>query len=520
MIIAALATIYLLGTAAFQERDFFPRFHDEHAYLLQARMLAHGRLWAPQHPLADFFETIHVHVKPVYAPIYFPGAALMHMPGVWLGVPYWITSALLSGCAVGLLYRVTAELIDGAAGVLAALMLLALPLFRQISIMIMSHTNMMLLGLAIVWAYLHWRRGRRTGWLIVIGALSGWAAITRPIDAVAWVAPVGLALLWDLRGQPVTRRAGRLLVIAAAAMPFFALQLAFNLGVTGKPLRTPYGEYLDRFSPQSLWGVGGRATTRPATTLQQKLDYHEDFTVPAMRTHDLRHMPGIWLRERVPQMVQVMLPAAPLLLLLPLGVVAVLRSPPRAVLAAPPVLFVALYGSFAYLLLHYIVVHAPGVIFLVLLGRARLAATWAANRFLACASLLGVIALMLPNFAELNWHVRDDLYIRPVMFDSYVRIPQSVQKPAIVLFRYTTGDLVHEEPVYNVDVVNPDDAPIIRAHDFGELRNRQLFEYYAARQPQRNVYLFDRRTRTLTPLGKVADLVPKPTTKTTTTSPG
>ena len=130
-----------------------------------------------------------------------------------------------------------------------------------------------------------------------------------------------------------------------------------------------------------------------------------------------------------------------------------------------------------------------------------------------------MIALTLPNFAELNWHVRDDLYIRPVMFDSYVRIPQSVQKPAIVLFRYTTGDLVHEEPVYNVDVVNPDDAPIIRAHDFGELRNQELFEYYAARQPQRNVYLFDRRTRTLTPLGKVADLVSTPPT-TTTTSPG
>src|SRR5688500_12800871 len=88
--VAALAAIYLLATALYQERDFFPRFHDEHAYMLQAQMLARGRLWMPQHELADFFETFHIFVKPVYAPIYFPGAALMHVPAVWLALPYWV----------------------------------------------------------------------------------------------------------------------------------------------------------------------------------------------------------------------------------------------------------------------------------------------------------------------------------------------------------------------------------------------------------------------------------------------
>jgi hypothetical protein len=75
-----------------------------------------------------------------------------------------------------------------------------------------------------------------------------------------------------------------------------------------------------------------------------------------------------------------------------------------------------------------------------------------------------------------------------------------------VLFRYTSGtSSPHEEPVYNVDVTWPVDARIIRAHDLGD-RNVELFRYYADRQPERNVYRFDRATGELTFLGKAADL--------------
>src|SRR5947209_18297139 len=80
-----------------------------------------------------------------------------------------------------------------------------------------------------------------------------------------------------------------------------------------------------------------------------------------------------------------------------------------------------------------------------------------------------------------------------------------IHEPAIVLFTFRAGDNVHEEPVYNVDVANPDDAPIIRAHDLGE-RNGELLRYYAASQPGRRGYRFDRRSRTLQRLGNVKAL--------------
>jgi hypothetical protein len=77
-------------------------------------------------------------------------------------------------------------------------------------------------------------------------------------------------------------------------------------------------------------------------------------------------------------------------------------------------------------------------------------------------------------------------------------------------------------------VVWPDDAPIIRAHDLGHA-NRQLYAYYAQRQPNRMVYHFDRTAGRLSPpLGNVADLAQSPTppivstttaTTTTTTNP-
>jgi hypothetical protein len=96
----------------------------------------------------------------------------------------------------------------------------------------------------------------------------------------------------------------------------------------------------------------------------------------------------------------------------------------------------------------------------------------------------------------LNPEVADDL-VRPTMVYSYKVLPTQVEKPALVMFTYRKGNNMHEEPVYNIDVANIDDAPIVRAHDLGPERDRALIEYYAKKQPQRHVYRFDRGTGVL-----------------------
>ena len=55
--------------------------HDEAAYLLQAKLYASGHWTAPGPPLPEFFEQYHVLVTPRLTPKYFPGHALMLVPG-------------------------------------------------------------------------------------------------------------------------------------------------------------------------------------------------------------------------------------------------------------------------------------------------------------------------------------------------------------------------------------------------------------------------------------------------------
>ena len=65
---------------------------------------------------------------------------------------------------------------------------------------------------------------------------------------------------------------------------------------------------------------------------------------------------------------------------------------------------------------------------------------------------------------------------------------------------------VHEEPVYNIEAAEIDDNRIVRAQDLGASENAKLVRYYAQREPDRRVYLFDRSTKKLTELGLVSDL--------------
>src|SRR5207302_313471 len=70
-------------------------------------------------------------------------------------------------------------------------------------------------------------------WLLLIGACSGWAAITRPVDALILAIPVGVALLIDLGRATWPTRIRSLALPILAAIPFLAIQATLNRGVTG-----------------------------------------------------------------------------------------------------------------------------------------------------------------------------------------------------------------------------------------------------------------------------------------------
>ena len=510
VVIALLSAGYFLCTALLQDRDLFPKTHDEGSYAIQMQMLARGRLWMPQHPLADFFDSFYLIVKPVYASQYFPGTALMYVPGVWLGWPTWVLPLLASGVIVALVCWMVTEIVDGAAGALAALLMVSLGWFRMLSILLFSQVPMLLLGLLVIWAWLRWRRSRRPAWLLGVGVFAGWGAITRPQDALCYAVPVGVAIGYDLLRQPARRWAIAAALVVAGAAPFLALQARLDRGVTGSAFNTPFQLYAQRDFPQTGFGFPRYdPNVRPASPLPQKQALYDQWAVPYVKLHQPGAIAGAWVRRWLPMLFSAALPVRVLMIPAIVGLLG-LTTAPRRVLAATLPLFVLTYVPHTFFLEHYAVVAAPAVLLCVVLGLRTLEETFPRYRSaVRAASAAAVVSLSLSSLHELNRSIDDETFHSPMLRFVNEQLPYlpDVQKPAVVLFRYAPGDDPTREPVYNFTTAWPDDAKIIRAHDLGN-RNREILQYYARLQPERTFYRFDRKTSILTPLGPAKALAP------------
>src|SRR5262249_28506609 len=187
---------------------------------------------------------------------------------------------------VGLTYRVLTELVDGVAGLLGGLLVLALQHFRFVSIMMLGQPVMMLWSLLGIWAWLVWQRQKKNGWLLAIGIVFGWAGITRPVDALCVAVPVGAGIVWSLRGRPMTRCLTPFALILAGGVPFLTIQLIANKGITGHWLETPYRAYLARDYPGITLGFAPFGPEwKPTSNLLQKRVYYEDYIVPELKNH-------------------------------------------------------------------------------------------------------------------------------------------------------------------------------------------------------------------------------------------
>lgn len=511
--VSVCAAASFLIIAYVQSWDFILRFQDEHSYALQLQMLAHGRLWMPPFDprIAHFFSSLNIFVRPVYGSIYFPGTALMFVSSVWLHLPFWALPLIAGAACVGLTYLILLELLDGSWALVGAVMLAALPKFRSVSLMLLSQTPLLLLGLLLILAWLKWRRKPSLYFAIVIGFLAGWAAVTRPLDAVCFAVPVGVAMLFDLRNRQASGSIwlSTAFCIVAGAAPFLALQAIQNHGMSGRWTRFPIDQYHAQTYPAPLFGFHAvNWAAVPTPTLPQDADLMRSSAWPMFRAHTLGNLPKELWRVRLPRMLRTDLPAAPLAFLLPVGLLA-LKDRRRLVVAATPILFFVLYVPYIFYQEHYLVVAAPGLILLALLGLRLIAGAWPGG-LPEPAVLLLALGLSIGAFAqtdEQNWAPWMDM----------VRVEQRLQslphEPALVFFRYHSDrpdvNISFHEPVYNVDTPLPEDATIVRAHDLGA-RDEELVRYFARRQPQRQVYLYDRLDDSITPLGTAGEVARNP----------
>jgi hypothetical protein len=348
------------------------------------------------------------------------------------------------------------------------------------------------------------------GWLILAGGAAGWCAITRPLDTFCVIGPTAIVWLIELSHRwPVRRIALGVILALLAAAPFVAIQLIFDRAITGNLLESPVALY-DRTYLQ-IHGLGFHRLDpnfKPPLNLPQLQVFYYDLWKPQLEAYTPINAFRQLVSERLPSVVGAVLPSSLLLVLAIAGVLG-LTDRRRVVLwIIMPLYLAAMFFYFSFLG-HYCTVFLPAAILSVLLGSRAVQRAWpgpVTQTFLP----LAIVGLSLLGWPEINGHHTESTAGMSLMEMNYTALPHAVEAPAIVLFTFDTPAAVHEEPVYNWNVAWPDDAPIIRAHDLGDRENVKLYKYYAARQPDRRVYLFDRATRALKPLGRVADLAVHP----------
>lgn len=251
-----------------------PHLEDEIAYLFQAKVFASGNIvadipeprgayWQPF--VIDYGETGNRFGK------YTPGWPLLLSFGVLIG-QWWLMNALFSALTVAVIYRLGREVYSADVGVIAAILAAFSPMALLLNGSLMGHTSA--LFYAVTFAYAYWRimQGRHTlRWGILAGVMLGLLVMTRPLTAIAVVAPFVLwSLLRLLRAALMTDRVqGRFWRVIRVLRPLVALGVitlifsatipAFNhvaTGDAGKNLYTLVWDY-DRIGFGECCGRSG-----------------------------------------------------------------------------------------------------------------------------------------------------------------------------------------------------------------------------------------------------------------------
>lgn len=510
--LAALASgIYLYATARRQGTEFILYFHDEHSFMIQLRALLTGRLWLPPipEPLRDFVESFNMLVYPKYGSIYFPGTALLYAPFMAAGLPWWFGPLVTMSMAIGFLYLLITQLIDGIAGLLAILIALACAQLRVESLMVLSQPAQILFETMLMLAYVRWRRDRAIRWAAAIGLLAGWAGTIRPADALCLVVPIGIAMLLDLWGGAVRRAVFTLVAVGLSASPFLALQAWQNLGMTGKVAEFPSDYYVERTYPASMMGFHRIDWARvPVPALLEKRVSNETF----VNGEYARHAPGnIWSEWRDRRLHLTVLGITSnliLLVLLPMGVFG-LSNRPRIVFFAAAILFLTFYSCYVFYFVHYAVTIVPMVIFLTLLGGETLARlcplSWRDGARATIAT--GIAAIAIVALPEFNPQQHDGYRTPELTPIEHAIAAMPATQRAVVLFHFTPGCEAGEDPVYNTETAWPEDSRILRCHDLSDSRALELYRYLASHgQGDRVIYRYERATGMLTRVGVASAL--------------
>ncbi len=514
VLLSVIVAGYLLCYTWANRELLFVKFNDEHAYLIQAHMLAQGRLWMPPYPpdVAPFFDSLALITDRVYAPMYFPGTALASVPFIWLGLPYWLMPLVAATIAAGLIYLLFEELFDPARALLAIVITLSVPLYCGAATFLLAEMPFLAAELLLFIAWFRFRRQPRMRWALLLGAAAGYCAITRPLDAVCIALPVGIAVIIQLRHE-LKQLFCAVAAIFIAACPFLALLLIQNKGITGHWFQLAEAYYNDHLFPASPLGFHQITPAQIPTNLNAvKQEWLNHWVLPMYHVHTPSNALRSWYRGRLRITLETGLPDPSLAILLPLALLS-LRETRRIVLIAALVLFCIGYATYLFFLQHYILAILPSIICMLLMASEAVRRTWPEYPRAYVFTLLCIFTISITSFWPVLALPPVPAKVAPDQRPANALLAHLPKTPAIVLFRFDPKVASpHDDPVYNDTVAWPDDAPVIRARDLGPDQDRAIYRYYAERQPNRVFYIYDPDLRAAgqnplsPPLGTAAEL--------------
>jgi hypothetical protein len=469
-----------------------PTVGDEAAYLLQARLLAHGRIAGDAPPIPEFFEQAHVLVTPVLAPKYPIGFGLVLVPGVLLGAAA-LVPLLLSGLSGALLWTLARRACGTGVALLACAIWLAAPGARYRAGFFSETLTTPLIMLAW-YSLLRWREHRRQPWLVAASMCVAGMVITRPLTAIAFAIPLALVIVPD-----VCRGAWRQATAATmACLPLLSLLVLQNVASGGRWWELPYDRYTRTYIPFDHigFGVDDRAPLRARPPDLERLAQalkapHHDFT--------LTQVPAILVARTKVFLVDLAGPGA-LIAFLFLAVGAMVVPPEVRFAGASGLLLFAVHSIYAHApqwSIYYsealpiaAVLAAAGFAWVSIQVARRFALDNATER---CAAVIllaaGIVAWPMPERVAI---FRLYLEVSREPITRFQEAIASISGPAIVFVRYDQQQPLHRSLVENTADFSA--APLWIARDRGDENVRLI-----AMAPKRAAYIYDERERHIVP---------------------
>jgi hypothetical protein len=492
----ALATI-VITWSAWGSLDPLTTVGDEAAYVLQARLLADGRIAGDAPPIPEFFEQAHVLVEPKLAPKYPIGFGLALTPGILVGAPALIP-LLLSGLTGGLIFLLCRRIYGGAVALLASTIWLAGPGGRFRS-GFFSESLSGAMCLLAWYGLLRWRAERGRGWLLAVSASMAMAAITRPLTALVFALPMAVVVLHDVLRLRAWRQAGLAAAVAILIMAVLPIQ---NVATGGPWWELPYGRYTRAYLPFDHMGLGldGTVPTRSRPPDLERLaqayaQVHRDYSASGI-------VPALVARFRVFLFDLAGERVLPAFLLLVVGIVAG-PAALRFAFGTVALLFVVhlAYAHPPQWSLYYaeaLPVGAAAIAAGVAAIASRVAARLSVDRPSMRTTLLLVLAsaVAIWPLPERVAATRLSLEIAREPLLRFQAASADIHTPAVIFVRYALGHRMHRSIIQNP----PDyaSAPVWTVYDRGDDNQRLL-----GVAPGRTAYLYDERWERLEQLDSI-----------------